>query len=81
MRPRRNIIRMPSSEIFQYYGFDLDCPSEEQVEITNEIFDRFARIQNDNADFFPENQSGRTGNWSGPGSWACTAVFSSWESF
>ena len=40
-----------SSEIFQYYGFDLDCSSEEQVEITNEIFDRFARIQNDNADF------------------------------
>lgn len=40
-----------SSEIFQYYGFDLDCSSEEQIEITNEIFDRFAGIQNDNADF------------------------------
>ena len=40
-----------SSEIEQYYGFDLDCSGEEQIEITGEIFDRFALAQNDDADF------------------------------
>ena len=34
-----------SSEIEQYYGFDLDCPSEEQIAILEEIFDRFAQDQ------------------------------------
>ena len=34
-----------SSEIEQYYGFDLDCPSEEQIAILEEIFDRFAQAQ------------------------------------
>lgn len=40
-----------ASEIEQYYGFDLNCPSEEQIEITGEMFDRFAQAQNENPDF------------------------------
>ena len=40
-----------ASEIEQYYGFDLNCPSEEQIEITGEMFDRFAQTQNENPDF------------------------------
>ena len=40
-----------ASEIEQYYGFDLNCPSEEQIEITGELFDRFAQAQNENPDF------------------------------
>lgn len=40
-----------SSQIEQYYGFDLDCSGEEQIEITGEIFDRFAQAQNENPDF------------------------------
>ena len=40
-----------ASEIEQYYGFDLNCPSEEQIDITGEMFDRFAQAQNENPDF------------------------------
>ena len=40
-----------ASEIEQYYGFDLNCPSEEQIEITGEMFDRFAQAQNETPDF------------------------------
>ena len=48
-----------ASEIEQYYGFDLNCPSEEQIEITGEMFDRFAQAQNENSGFCRANQPGR----------------------
>ena len=48
---QKTFYQAAASEIEQYYGFDLNCSAEEQIEITDDIYDRFCREQNENADF------------------------------
>ena len=47
------------SNCMDYYGFDLDCSGEKQVEIFNEIVDGICKIQNENQNFPSFNSNSR----------------------
>ena len=50
-KKQAEIYQKDMSNCMDYYGFDLGCSGEEQVEIFNEIVDGICKIQNENQSF------------------------------
>lgn len=50
-KKQAEIYQKDMSNCMDYYGFDLGCSGEEQVEIFNEIVDGICKIQNENQNF------------------------------